>query len=105
MRFLKVSGLLGNSEAAVRIDRALDGIGQIAMHEAEALERHRLALHERLLVARKARGVGELLRNQIDLLPATTARFAQDHRERLRLWRDLGDSLSSNGSSGGNEPA
>ncbi|GAC1624422.1 MAG: hypothetical protein NVS9B10_10410 [Nevskia sp.] len=92
----RVSALLANTAAAVRIDRALDGIGQLAMHEAEALDRHVLAVRERVLVARKARGVAELVRNQFDLLPATATRFVQDHRVRRRLWRDLGQALTGN---------
>jgi hypothetical protein len=71
------------------LERALDGIGQIAMHEAGALDNHWLALRESLAVARKARGVGELLRDQLDLLPATRARIAGDHQARLKLWREI----------------
>ena len=75
------------------LERAIDGVGQIAMHEAGAFDNHWFALRERLAVARKARGVGELLRDQLDLLPATRARIAEDHQARLRLWRELRRSL------------
>lgn len=75
------------------LERALDGVGQIAMHEAGAIDNHLFALRERLAVARKARGAGELLRDQIDLLPASRSRFAADHRRRVQLWRELGRQL------------
>jgi hypothetical protein len=71
------------------LERTIDSVGQIAMHEAGAIDNHLFALRERLAVARKARGVGELLRDQIDLLPASRNRLAADHRRRLRLWREL----------------
>ncbi len=71
------------------LERTLDGVGQIAMHEAGALDQHLDALRERWAVARKARGPVELLRDQIDLLPASRARFAADHQARLKLWKEL----------------
>ena len=71
------------------LERAIDGIGQIAMHEAGALDNHLLAMRERWMVARKARGVGELLRDQLDLLPATRLRLVEDHEMRRKLWRGL----------------
>ena len=72
------------------LERTLDQLGGIVRHESESLHRHRLAVAERLRVAQRARGLGELLRDQIDLIPATTARLAADHRVRRRLWRQLG---------------
>lgn len=75
------------------LERAIDGVGQIAMHEAGALDNHLLALRERWSVARKARGGIELLRDQIDLLPATRLRLAEDHQLRKKLWRGLARSL------------
>ena len=71
------------------LESAIDGAGQIAMHEAGALDNHLLALRERWSVARKARGAGELLRDQFDLLPATRLRLAEDHELRMKLWRGL----------------
>ena len=71
------------------LESAIDGVGQIVMHEAGALDNHLLGLRERLAVARRARGVGELLRDQFDLLPATRLRLAEDHELRLKLWRGL----------------
>ena len=80
---------LGRVQVEHLLERAIDSVGQIAMHEAGALDNHLLALRERWAVARKARGVGELLRDQIDLLPATRLRLAEDHELRLKLWRSL----------------
>ena len=77
------------------LERAIDGAGQIAMHEAGALDNHLLALRERWAVARKARGAGELLRDQFDLLPATRLRLAEDHELRLKLWRGLARGFSN----------
>jgi|GEM_PF-1681171 len=94
MRLKKLSSRFANTSAGMRIDRAIDGLGQLAAHEAQSLDRHALALRERLSVARKARGVGELLRDQLDLIPATTMRFAHDHRVRRKLWSDLGKAVS-----------
>jgi hypothetical protein len=70
-------------------ERALDGASQIAMYEAGALDSLLLALRERWAVARRARGVGELLRDQFDLLPATRLRLSEEHAGRLKLWREL----------------
>ena len=67
---MKLSAKLpvGRVHVEYLLERAIDSVGQIAMHEAGALDNHLLALRERWAVARKARGVGELLRDQIDLL-------------------------------------
>lgn len=70
-------------------ERALDGASQIAMYEAGVLDGHLLGLRERWSVARRARGVGELLRDQYDLLPATRMRLHEEHAGRLKLWREL----------------
>jgi hypothetical protein len=79
------------------IERAIDSVGQIAMYEAGALDGHLLALRERWAVARKARGVGELLRDQLDLIPATRLRLSEEHEARLRLWRELADRFGAAG--------
>ncbi|MDB5986642.1 MAG: hypothetical protein JWR16_1695 [Nevskia sp.] len=77
--------------------RGVESFGELAMHEAELLDEHFFALQERLAVARKARDVGELLRNQWDLVPATTARLRRNHRQRLALWRRLRQQPSATG--------
>lgn len=80
------------------LDRMCSGVALIALHEAGALQGHLEALHERLRVARRARSVGELLRNQFDLLPESRNRWQRDHHVRVELWsglmRDLRGELS-----------
>lgn len=67
------------------LERAVDGAAQMLLHEVDALGGHWAELGERLAVARKARGLGELVRHQVDLLPETRARLVLDHRERRAL--------------------
>lgn len=57
--------------------------------EAQALAAHRAALRERWQVARRTRTFAELLRHQIDLLPLTRKRLADDQRRRIALLRGL----------------
>ena len=57
--------------------------------EAAAWREHRAALRERWRVAVRTPDPAEMLRLQIDLLPATTARLAQDHARRVRRFRRL----------------
>ena len=69
--------------------RMADTLALIAVHEWSALGGHYAELRERVAVARRARGVGELLRDQVDLLPETRARLSQDQLVRrvlLRRW-------------------
>jgi len=77
--------------------RAVGGFALIVMHELDALSGHVAEVRERLAVARKARGLGELVRDQMDLLPETRARLNLDQRERhalLHSWVvDLRDGL------------
>ncbi len=76
------------------LGRAVDGFGELAVHEAGLLDGHWYALQERIAVARKARDVGELIRNQFDLMPATQARLLRNHRKRVALWRRIGKGLT-----------
>jgi len=71
------------------LERAIEDLGQILMHEAGVLDGHLDSLKERWAVARKARGLGELLRDQYDLLADTRQRIRRDHEARLRLWKKL----------------
>jgi hypothetical protein len=71
------------------LERALDGAAQLVLHEVDALGGHWAEVGERLAVARKARGLGELVSQQIDLLPETRARLVLDHRERRALLHGL----------------
>ena len=76
-------------------ERAIDSVGQIAMYEAGALDNHLLALRERRAVARKARGAGELLRDQFDLIHATRLRLSEEHAARRKLWRSLANQFDA----------
>jgi hypothetical protein len=75
--------------------RAVGGLALMVMHELDALSRHVVEVRERLAVARAARGVSQLVRDQLDLLAETRARLVLDQRERralLRSWvADLRD--------------
>ena len=66
-------------------ERAVGGAARLVVHEIDALSGHWAELRERLAVARESRGLGELVRAQVDLLPETRARLALDQRERLAL--------------------
>lgn len=65
--------------------RAVDGAALVLLHELDALGGHWVEVRERLAVARKARGFGELVRSQVDLLAETRARLALAQRERRAL--------------------
>lgn len=69
--------------------RAVDTMALVAAHEWSAIGGHAAAVRERWAVARRARGVSELLRDQVDLLPETRARLHQDHQVRRELLRRL----------------
>jgi hypothetical protein len=94
----------GSIRPDLLVDRAVEGFSRIAIHEAESLDGHWLALRERWAIARKARGVGELLRDQLDLLPETRNRVLHDHRVRLDLWRGLAQNLKQDDNDGLSQP-
>ena len=75
------------------VERAVDGVAQVLLHEIDALSGHWAEVRERIAVARQSRGIGDLVRTQVDLLPETRARLVLDHRERRALlrswWTDL----------------
>lgn len=79
------------------LNTAMDGFSVLVEHESNALDNFVASLRERVVVARKARNVGELLRHQIDLLPDTQARLRRDHTMRRQLLsgfsRDIRGSL------------
>jgi hypothetical protein len=79
--------------------RAVGGFALILMHEIDALSGHLAELRERIAVARKARGLTQLLREQVDLLPETRVRLTLDQRERRALlysWvADLRDGVAA----------
>lgn len=86
-----ISNLVGRSRQVA--GRAVGGLALIVVNEIDALGGHWAEARERLAVARQARGLGELLRYQFDLLPETRARLALDQRQRRELvagwWSDL----------------
>lgn len=65
--------------------RAVGGLVLMLMHEVDALSGHVAELRERLAVARQSRGLAELVRQQVDLLPETRARLVLDMSERRAL--------------------
>lgn len=67
------------------VRRAVGGLALVVIHELDALSGHVAEVRERLAVARRARGLGELLRDQADLLPETRTRLTLDQRERMAL--------------------
>ena len=69
----------------VYANRAVGGFALMVMHELDALTRHGVELRERVAVARKARGLRQLVRDQVDLVAETRARLKLDQRERLAL--------------------
>lgn len=72
-----------------RLDRALSDLSLIALHELDSLTGHWAAIRERLVLAGKARSTGELLQDQMDLLPQTLARLRHDQRSRRELLRGM----------------
>lgn len=73
----------------VYADRAVGGLALIVAHELDAVSGHWAEARERIAVARQARRVSELVRNQVDLFPETRARLTLDQRERRALVRDF----------------
>lgn len=67
------------------VRRAVGGLALVVLHEIDALSGHVAEVRERLAVARQARGLGDLLRVQADLLPETRTRLTLDQRERVAL--------------------
>lgn len=88
-------GTTAGSGREVYLDRVLGGVALIALHEAGSLQGHLEGLGERLRVARRARGLIELLRDQIDLLPESRNRFRRDQRVRRQLWNGFVNDLTA----------
>lgn len=84
MRKLATRALAGRT---AYLSRAVNGAALVLLHELDALGGHWVELRERVAVARKTRGLGELVRSQVDLLPETRARLSLDQRERRALVR------------------
>jgi hypothetical protein len=77
------------------LDRAFSGIALVAVHEVGTLRGHWADVDIRLKVARRARGAGELIRDQIDLLPESRNRVLRDQRVRRELWRGAVKDMSA----------
>lgn len=73
----------------VYLDRVLGGVAMIALHEAGAIQGHLESAGERLALARQARSLRTLLREQLDLIPEEKNRLRHDHEVRRALWRGL----------------
>lgn len=79
----------------VYLDRVFGGVALLALHEAGSLQAHVEAVGERLRIARRARSLSELIRDQVDLLPESRNRFRRDHRVRRELWNGFVRELKS----------
>ncbi len=80
-------------KASQMLNTAMDGFSVLVEHESSALGNLRAGLRERLLVAKQARSVGELLRNQVDLLAETQAHLRRDHGLRSALLKGFSRDL------------
>jgi len=76
------------------LERVAGAFSLLVLHETGSLQGHAAAVQERLQIARRARGLGELLRDQIDLLPESRNRLRRDHQIRRELWRGWIDELT-----------
>lgn len=82
-------------KASQMLNTAVDGFSVLVEHENNALDNLVASLRERIVIAKKARSLGELLRDQIDLLPDTQARLRNDHDVRSELLKGLTRDLRS----------
>lgn len=69
------------------VNHALGGVVLLAAYEVGALSGHWAEVRERASVARQARTLRQLVRDQVDLLPETRLRLAADQKERAELAR------------------
>lgn len=81
---------LKHIKATHMLNTAMDGFSVLVEHESNAFDDLVASLRERVSVARNARNMGELLRNQLDLLPDTHARLLRDHAVRGQLLKGFG---------------
>ncbi|ULQ47548.1 hypothetical protein JN531_004500 [Flagellatimonas centrodinii] len=68
------------------VDQTVEATALLATHEVDALRGHWSELRERVILARHARTPGQLIREQLDLLPESRNRLRHDHRVRRSLW-------------------
>jgi hypothetical protein len=69
------------------VNHALGGVVLLAAHELSTLDGHWADMRERAGVARNARSLKQLVRDQVDLLPETRVRLVHDQKERADLMR------------------
>ncbi len=75
------------------VDRALAALSVLAIHEAGIVAGHWDDLRIRYRVARRARSLGELLVDQIDLLPDSRQRLRHDREQRRELLQVAAEAL------------
>jgi hypothetical protein len=81
----KLLATRGSTGRRAWLERVGGGAVLMLLHELDALSGHWAEMNERLAVARQTRGLRELVRAQVDLLPETRIRLALDQRERRAL--------------------
>ena len=69
------------------VNHALGGVVLMAAYELSALTGHWAEVRERATLARGARSLRQLVRDQVDLLAETRVRLAADQKERKDLVR------------------
>jgi hypothetical protein len=72
-----------------------DGIQRIYRHERWALYGHSQEVLERIVVARQARNLPELIHDQIDLIPESRRRIARNAEMRRRILQKLRHSINA----------
>jgi hypothetical protein len=64
----------------------VSGVGQLIRHEWDAVRGHHHALLERLAVARDAENLGQMIGEQLDLLPESRLRLRRVSAARRRIF-------------------
>lgn len=93
----QIKDLIGRTMSGITAywDRAANGVTLLALHETDALKAHWAAMEERYMLARRARSTGEMIRDQLDLIPESRNRVLHDQDVRRQLWRGLVRDLTS----------
>lgn len=73
----------------------VSGIEDLASHEWAALRGHGQALIARFDVARQASSIGQLIRDQVDLLPESRLRIRRNAEARQRIITSVNTALRS----------
>ena len=93
IRTLPVKLRNAQSAGTEYVGRAVSDLREIGHHEVDAISGHWSEVGERLAVARVARDVVELLRDQVDLFPETRARMRRNRARRRALLNGLVNDL------------